>query len=146
MWAQNLFGFQKKRRVNTTVHEKGQRVFKDLVNRDFTACAANRVLGGDIMYLPIADGTSMYLATAIDCFSRKLVGFAVADHMRTDLVEEALENASNLRGGLDGVISTQITEAFTPHRSSRQHSGAWVLPSRWARWEPERTWRGTRKV
>lgn len=75
-----------------------------LVNRDFTVCAPNRVLFGDITYLPIADGTNMYLARAIDCFSRKLVGFAIADHMYTELVEEALENASHLRGGLDGAI------------------------------------------
>mgnify|MGYP002722969389 FL=1 len=86
------------------MRDKGRRVFADLVNRDFTACAANRVFVGDITYLPIADGTNMYLATAIDCFSRKLVGFAIADHMRTELVEEALENASHLRGGLDGAI------------------------------------------
>lgn len=79
-------------------------MFADLVNRDFTACAANRVLVGDITYLPIADGANMYLATVIDCFSRKLVGFAIANHMRTELVEEALENASHLRGGLDGAI------------------------------------------
>ena len=104
MQAQNLSGFQNKRRVKTTVRDKGRRVFADLVNRDFTACAPNRVLVGDITYLPIADGTNMYLATAIDCFSRKLVGFAIADHMRTELVEETLENASHLQGGLDGAI------------------------------------------
>ena len=94
MRAQNLFGFQKKRRVKTTARDKGRRVFADLVNRDFTACAANRVLVGDITYLPIADGANMYLATVIDCFSRKLVGFAIANHMRTELVEEALENGT----------------------------------------------------
>lgn len=49
MRAQNLFGFQKKRRVKTTARDKGRRVFADLVNRDFTACAANRVLVGDIL-------------------------------------------------------------------------------------------------
>ena len=104
MQAQNLSGFQNKRRVKTTVRDKGRRVFADLVNRDFTVCAPNRVLVGDITYLRIADGTNMYLATAIDCFSRKLVGFAIPDHMRTELVEEALENASHLQGGLDGAI------------------------------------------
>ena len=93
-----------RKRVKTTARDKGRRVFADLVNRDFTACAANRVLVGDITYLPIADGANMYLATVIDCFSRKLVGFAIANHMRTELVEEALENASHLRGGLDGAI------------------------------------------
>ena len=54
------------------MRDKGRRVFADLVNRDFTACAANRVLVGDITYLPIADGTNMYLATVIDCFPANL--------------------------------------------------------------------------
>lgn len=48
MQAQNLFGFQNKRRVKTTVRDKGRRVFADLVNRDFTARAPKRVLVGDI--------------------------------------------------------------------------------------------------
>lgn len=104
MRSQGLFGFHKKRSVKTTVRDKGRRVFADLVNRDFTACAANRVLVGDITYLPIAGGTNMYLSTALDCFLRKLVRLAIADHMRTELVEDVLENVSHLRGGLDGAI------------------------------------------
>lgn len=138
MRAQNLFGFQKKRRVKTTARDKGRRVFADLVNRDFTACAANRVLVGDITYLPIADGANMYLATVIDCFSRKLVGFAIANHMRTELVEEALENASHLRGGLDGAIFHSDHGSVYTSSQFRQHASAWALPSRWARWEPAR--------
>lgn len=145
MWAQNLFGFQKKRRVNTTVRDKGRRVFSDLVNRDFNACAANRVLVGDITYLAIAAGTNMYLATAIDCFSRKLVGFAIADHMHTELVEKPSKTLPTCEEVLTVRFSTQITEASTLHRSSRQQACAWAFPSRWARWEPERTWRGTRR-
>ena len=50
--------------------------------------------------LSIADGTNMYLATVIDCYSRMLVGFAIADHMRTELVEEALEHAQTTRGSV----------------------------------------------
>ncbi|SLM93251.1 Mobile element protein [Corynebacterium casei] len=46
----------------------------------------------------------MYLATVIDLYSRKLAGFAIADHMRTSLVIEALEHANTVRGGLDGAI------------------------------------------
>lgn len=46
----------------------------------------------------------MYLASVIDCYSRMLVGFAIADHMRTDLVEEALEHARRTRGSLSGAI------------------------------------------
>ena len=50
----------------------------------------------------------MYLATVIDCFSRRLVGWSVADHMRTSLVEDALKAAAATRGsstnGLAGAI------------------------------------------
>ncbi|CAB0708799.1 IS3 family transposase [Corynebacterium diphtheriae] len=46
----------------------------------------------------------MYLATVIDLYSRKLAGFAIADHMRSSLVIEALDHASTARGGLDGAI------------------------------------------
>ncbi|MBA4505797.1 DDE-type integrase/transposase/recombinase, partial [Corynebacterium sanguinis] len=53
---------------------------------------------------PIADGSNMYLATVIDCYSRQLTGFAIADHMRTELVEEALTMAHGVRGSLDGAI------------------------------------------
>ena len=79
-------------------------VFADLVKREFTAPAANRVLVGDITYLPIADGSNMYLASVIDCYSRMLVGFAIAEHMRTELVEGALEHAHHTRGSLAGAV------------------------------------------
>lgn len=99
-----LRGYTKKRKVTTTRRGPNRVVFADLVKRDFTAPAANRVLVGDITYLPIADGSNMYLASVIDCYSRMLVGFAIADHMRTELVEEALEHAHHTRGDLTGAI------------------------------------------
>ena len=46
----------------------------------------------------------MYLATVIDCYSRRLVGFAIADHMRTSLVQDALLMAKGQRGSLKGSI------------------------------------------
>ncbi|GAA2869592.1 hypothetical protein GCM10010472_28670 [Pseudonocardia halophobica] len=46
----------------------------DLLGRDFTAEAPNRVYVGDITYLPLADGGNLYLATVIDCCSRHLMG------------------------------------------------------------------------
>jgi transposase InsO family protein len=59
---------------------------------------------GDITYLPIADGTNLYLATVIDCHSRRLAGWAVAEHMRTDLIVDALSAARDTRGSLAGAI------------------------------------------
>jgi transposase InsO family protein len=76
----------------------------DLLNRDFTAPAPNQRYVGDITYLPLSEGENLYLATVIDCYSRRLVGWAVADHMRTELVEDALRAAVATRGSLAGAI------------------------------------------
>ena len=59
---------------------------------------------GDITYLPVRGGTNLYLATVLDCYSGRLVGFSIADHMRTELAQDALKAAKNLRGGLGGAI------------------------------------------
>ena len=61
-------------------------------------------VGGAPSYLPLADGTSLYLATVIDCYSRRLVGWALREHMRTSLVIEALQQAAATRGPLKGAI------------------------------------------
>ena len=94
----------KKRRVQTTIPEPSGQKVPDLLKRDFTAKAVNERYVGDITYLPIGDGTNLYLATVIDCYSRRLAGWAVADHMRTELVEDALEAAAATRGSLEGAI------------------------------------------
>ncbi|MFF4281426.1 DDE-type integrase/transposase/recombinase, partial [Streptomyces kronopolitis] len=62
----------------------------DLVGRDFTASEPNTKYVGDITYLPLDGGKFLYLATVIDLASRRLAGWAIADHMRTDLVTDAL--------------------------------------------------------
>lgn len=52
---------------------------------------------GDITYLPLAGG-GLCLATVLDCFSRRAVGWSIADHMRTRLVSDALRMAARTRG------------------------------------------------
>ncbi|WP_155861928.1 IS3 family transposase [Corynebacterium callunae] len=99
-----LFGYTKKRKVTTTVSDQKKPVFPDLVGRKFTAEKPNQLYVGDITYLPIADGSNMYLATVIDCYSRRLIGFSIADHMRTSLVQDALKMAKGQRGSLTGAI------------------------------------------
>jgi transposase InsO family protein len=64
--------------------------------------APNQRYVGDITYLPIVDGSNLYLATVIDCDSRRLAGWAIAEHMRTDLVTDALGAARDTRGSLTG--------------------------------------------
>jgi len=104
MAERGIAGIRLRRRVRTTVPEASATRAPDLVKRDFTAEQPNRKYVGDITYLPLADGSNLYLATVIDCCSRKLAGWAVADHLRTELVEDALKVALAERGTLRGAI------------------------------------------
>ena len=77
----------------TTIGDDEQSTTPDLVNRDFTAEAPGCKLVGDITYIPTWAGW-LYLATVIDCFNREVIGYAMADHMRTSLVADALGMAA----------------------------------------------------
>lgn len=77
----------------TTIADEDDPVTPDLVNRDFTADAPGTKLVGDITYLRTWEGW-LYLATVIDCFNKEIIGYAMADHMRTELVTEALDMAA----------------------------------------------------
>ena len=104
MNAMGLKGFTKRPRCITTNRNPGHRVMPDLVGRGFTAPGPNKVYVGDITYLPRKGGKNMYLATVIDVYSRKLVGHALTDHMRTSLVIDALDHARSVRRSLDDAI------------------------------------------
>lgn len=104
MRCEHIAGYVKKRKVVTTRPEPSREDVPDLLQRDFTAEAPNMKYVGDITYLPLGDGSNWYLATVIDCYSRRLVGWAMADHMRTELVEDALKDAAATRGCLVGAI------------------------------------------
>lgn len=99
-----LEGLRLRRRHRTTLADPTMVKALDLLERDFTADIPNTRYVGDITYLPIVDGTFCYLATVMDLCSRRLVGWAVADHMRTDLVLDALHMAERTRGSLAGSI------------------------------------------
>ena len=80
-------------RVTTEADAKAAANMPDLVKRDFTADRPGRKFVGDITYIHTWQGF-IYLATVIDCYSKKVVGWSIADHMRTELVEDALKNAA----------------------------------------------------
>jgi transposase InsO family protein len=93
-----------RRRVKTTIVDKGATAAGDHVRRDFNPPAPNVVWCGDITYLHTGEGW-LYLATVIDLYSRRVIGWAAADHMRTELVADALTMAVATRGGrVAGVI------------------------------------------
>jgi len=104
MRLEGIRGYVKKRRVRTTIPEPSGQKYPDLLKRGFTAERPNERYVGDITYLPLADGSNLYLATVIDCYSRRLAGWAIADHMRTELVEDALKAAAATRGSLKGSV------------------------------------------
>ncbi|MEV8480094.1 IS3 family transposase [Streptomyces sp. NPDC051173] len=99
-----IAGLRLRKRQVTTLPEPSATPMPDLVGRDFTASAPNTKYVGDITYLPVGDGDFLYLATVIDCFSRRLVGWSIADHMRTSLVTDALRAAARTRGSLAGAV------------------------------------------
>ncbi len=80
-------------RVTTAADAEAAENMPDLVKRNFTAEQPGRKFVGDITYIHTWQGF-IYLATVIDCYSKKVVGWSIADHMRTELVEQALNNAA----------------------------------------------------
>lgn len=100
-----LAGLRLRRKHRTTIPDPAAVKAADLIGRDFSAESVNSKYVGDIIYLPLAGGTFLYLTTAIDLCSRRLAGWAIADHMRADLVVDALA-ATGL-----GTTSTNLAEA-----------------------------------
>ena len=92
MQAAGLQGRHPKACRRTTVPGSRPVPAPDLVRQDFTAAEPNAKWCGDITYVKTWKGWA-YLATVIDLYSRKVVGWAVADHMRTSLVTDALAMA-----------------------------------------------------
>jgi len=91
------------RRVHTTDSRHDLPIAPNLIARDFTASAPNRVWLADITYIPTAEGW-LYLAAVMDLFSRKIVGWAMRDHMRVELVSAALTMAIQQRRPPAGLI------------------------------------------
>jgi len=92
MREMNLVAVQPKPYKRTTIPGEDSPA-PDLVKRDFTADRPGVKLVGDITYIATWAGW-LYLATVIDCFNKEVIGYAMADHMRTELVTDALDMAA----------------------------------------------------
>jgi putative transposase len=89
----------------------------DLVNRDFTALAPGQKMVGDITYIPTQQGW-VYLATVLDCYTKACIGYALADHLRSELVIDALMMAArNYSLAEDAIFHS--AEPNIPARPSR---------------------------
>jgi putative transposase len=89
-------GVSRRRFVVTTVRDKDAVPAPDLVQRDFEAGGPNQLWVADITYIPTWAGF-LYLAVVLDAWSRRVVGWAMATHLRTEVVLEALEMAVRQR-------------------------------------------------
>lgn len=100
-----IIGRHRRRGRRTTIPDPAAAARADLIGRDFSVDpnAINTRWCGDITYIRTWQGW-LYLATVIDIASRRVVGWAVADHLRTDLVEAALRQAVTRRRPPAGVI------------------------------------------
>ena len=112
----------------TTRREKEARPAPDLVDRNFTAAAPNRLWVGDITYVPTAAGF-VYLAVVLDAFSRRVVGWAMANHLRTELVLDALEMAVGQRQSRDVIHHSDQGSQYTSLAFGSRCREAGVRPS-----------------
>ena len=87
-----LSGMVRRRKGSTTIRVPGIATAPDLVRRDFAPTAPNRLWVADLTEVATWEG-KLYLAVVVDCYSRRCVGWAMAEHMRAELVVEALEMA-----------------------------------------------------
>lgn len=104
MRLHNLRGCERrKRRIGTTRTGTDQLVAANLLQQDFTATHPNQTWLADITYIPTHEGF-LYLASLEDVFSRKIVGWAMDEHMETTLVEQALQMALTNRPSIPQLV------------------------------------------
>ena len=129
MAGDGLQGRQKRRFKKTTISDanNAENLWTDLVARDFSPAdrPLNQAWVGDITYIRTWQGWA-YLATVIDLASRRAVGFAIADHMRTSLIEHAMEMALTSRRPAAGLIfhsdrGSQYTSTAFRNLLARHH-------------------------
>ncbi|SOE24985.1 Integrase core domain-containing protein [Streptomyces sp. OK228] len=119
----HIVGLHLRKKVRTTIPEPSATPVPDLLQRDFTAQEPNTKYVGDITYLPIRNGQFLYLATVLDLCSKRLAGWSIADHMRAELITDALKAAARARGadGLRGAIFHSDNGAQGGFNWSSQH-------------------------
>ena len=116
MRAHGIVGVHKPAKVRTTIPAEDNPPMPDLIGRRFDPGEPDVAWVGDITYIPTGEGW-LYLASVLDLGSRRWLGYSMANHMRTELVADALEMAVAARGGqVKGII-------FHGDRGSQYMSG-----------------------
>ncbi|MER5621960.1 IS3 family transposase [Streptosporangium sp. NPDC002544] len=129
MRAAGLAGVSRRRGCRTTIADQHAVAASDLVKRKFKAEEPNRIWTADITYVLTWQGF-VYLAVVLDVFSRRIVGWAMAEHMRTEFVTDALAMAIHQRRPSPGVIHhSDKGGQYTSIAFGRRCAQAGVRPS-----------------
>jgi transposase InsO family protein len=132
MRSAGLRGVSRRKWIITTQRQAGARVAPDLVQRHFSADAPNRLWVADATFVPTRAGF-IYLAVVLDVFSRRIVGWAMSSHLRTELMLQALDMALAQRRACGVIHHSASKVANTP----RLHlDGAAATPAYDPRWAP----------
>jgi putative transposase len=124
-----LRGCMRGRKKRTTRRDPYATLAPDLVKRNFAAAAPNRIWTADITYVSTQEGF-LYLAFILDIYSRRVVGWSMATHMRTELVVDALEMALWRRNPAAGLIHhTDRGAQYTALSFGKRLEEAGVVPS-----------------
>jgi putative transposase len=123
-----LAGAQRRRYRGTTRQDRAAIAAPDLVQRDFTAFGPDQLWVADITYVPTGEGW-LYLATVLDAWSRRIVGWAMGDTLRTELVVDALDMAVWNRRPAGVVHHSDRGAQYTSVTFSRRCAEASVVPS-----------------
>jgi hypothetical protein len=124
-----LSGLLVRRRGRTTIRVPGVVAAPDLVARDFNPIEPDRLWAADLTEIPTWEGV-LYLAVVIDCYSRRVVGWAMAEHRRAELVVEALEMAVWQRKPTVGLVHHSDQGSQSGFKGSSQRLDGEEL--RWA--------------
>lgn len=128
MQVAGLVGVSRRRWVRTTVRDGAARGAPDLVRRQFTAAGPNQLWVADITYVPTWCGF-LYLAVVLDAWSRRVVGWAMAGELRTQLVLDALEMAVRQRQPSAVVHHSDHGSQYTSVEFGRRCREAGIRPS-----------------
>jgi putative transposase len=128
-----IAGICGRRKVRTTRRDPSHELASDLVERDFHADEPDELWVTDVTYIPTDEGW-LYLCSILDVFSRRLLGWSLADHLRTELCLDALDSAAMVRGRrcfAGTVLHSDHGPPNTPPTRSRSAAGNWASCSRW---------------
>lgn len=128
MRAAGLVGVSRRRHVITTKRDAENSAAPDLVDRDFTATRPNELWVADVTFIPTASGF-LFLAVVLDVFDRQIVGWAMENHLRTELILAALEMAIACRKPDDVIHHSDQGSQYTSIAFGNRCEKADIRPS-----------------